>query len=194
MRIHTPLNAMKRAILCFALLLAPLSTSLAQTSLLSGQGNLTSTTSALPGFFIGQLSWSFLLPTSPTPASFAAAGFQLSPVTGMFTQGATTLGVTGLFEAYTPGNSGGFSFYSIGFPLLFTGGLQLFTGATNAPTFAAGTYPLTTWVGGFPPLITTREVVISNSVVPEPSTFALSAAGLVGLLAFARRRRRRSVA
>ena len=185
MRIHPPLNAMKRAILCFALLLAPLSTSLAQTSLLSGQGNLTSTTSILPGFFIGQLSWSFLLPTSPTPAFFNALGFRLSPVTGMFTQGATTLGVTGLFEAYTPGNSGGFSFYSIGFPLLFTGGLQLFTGATNAPTFAAGTYPLTTFA-----VITAREVVISSSVVPEPSTFALSAAGLVGLLAFARRRRR----
>ena len=190
MRIHPPLNAMKRAILCFALLLAPLSTSVAQNSLLSGYGNLTSTTSQLPGFSASPLSWSILLPTSPTPAVFGPTFFNLSGVTAVLTQGATTLGVTGAFAAYTTGIGGGFFFGSAFFPFFATDGPQLFTGATSAPTFAAGTYPLTTWVGGFPPLITTREVVISNSVVPEPSTFALSAAGLVGLLAFARRRPR----
>ena len=185
MRIHPPLNAMKRAILCFALLLAPLSSSVAQTSLLSGQGTLTSTTSMLPGFFIGSLSWSILLPTSPTPAVFGPTFFNLSGVTAVLTQGATTLGVTGAFAAYTTGIGGGFFFGSAFFPFFATDGPQLFTGATSAPTFAAGTYPLTTFG-----VITTREVVISNSVVPEPSTFALSAAGLVGLLAFARRRPR----
>ena len=187
MRIHTPLNAMKRAILCLALLLAPLSTSVAQNSLLSGQGTLASTTSILPGFSTSLLSWSILLPTSPSPAFFGSAFFQLNGVTAVFTQGATTLGVTAVFGAYTTGNLGGFFFGDFFSPLFNTRGLQLFTGATSAPTFTAGTYSLTSLGGS--PLITTTEVVISNSVVPEPSTFALSAAGLVGLLAFARRRR-----
>ena len=172
--------------LCFLVLPAH---AFAQTTQVTGTGALTSASSDLPGILEGLLSYTILLPTSPTDAyeTGAVGGYEVENVFARFTQGDTEVELLGFFSWYPLDVGGGFEFWTEDFDFGFLLGVfadQIFVGPVEMPTFADGTYLVQDNIG----LIVTPEFTLTT--VPEPTSFVLLAAGLVFVGAAARARRR----
>jgi hypothetical protein len=126
-----------------------------------------------PGFSTD--SFSFDLPSTPTPTVYSFGAFDIGGVEVTFD------GTTSSEDVVFAG-----SFLAIGDNYIFSGTAPLFTGPGYDPTFILGTFDMFEDPQGIGTLAVTD---ISNpSTVPEPSTFALFGTGVVGLAGFARRR------
>lgn len=174
----------KRILVFAALLLLPTRT-FAQTSIVQGTGTLLDETTDLPGFSTSLLSYTIIVPTSPTDAYEMGFGYEIDHAFARFIQNGTMVEFTGFFTWFTLEEGGGFEFWGNDFLLgLFAD--QIFVGPVETPTFVDGTFPVEASIG----LIESLEFTIT-SVVPEPSTLLLFAFGFV-VLASAQKSRKRT--
>lgn len=127
-------------------------------------------------------NFSFTLDSSPTVASFNSTMFQSNGVNVIF--GGTPKSDNISF--YTVGNGGGLAdLMGNGQFNLF--GAQLFTGSTNFPMFATGSFDLKSSAGA-------SAGTLTISAVPEPATWAMMLIGFGAMGASLRRRPRRASA
>lgn len=160
--------------------------SLARTLVASAAlGALATPASAVNRLFTisGAPDASFELPASPVPDLVFPDAFRIASVSGTLNGNP----VTAIMEFYLAGSGGGVcagTFCS----LLDLCGPQLFSGATDAPTFVLGDYQMTDFLGN-----PTGRLVISEvgggGTVPEPGTWAMLVAGF-GMVGCALRTRR----
>jgi hypothetical protein len=164
----------------------------AQQVTLSGTGTFPALPSVL-GLAPGTFAFSFLLPHEPSPlASIPEITFQLGGVTGVFTQGPTSIPLTGDLFFFTPAAGGMFEFDVGTVVLLAPFGTQIFTGSTSAPTFMPGSYVPTDPLGSGEASVASVNVAITQSTIPEPSAVLLLATGLLATAGAARRQVRGS--
>lgn len=155
----------------------------AQTVSFSGHGHSYAQIADIPA---GDFSFQYLLPQSPTPFSSIPDGTFDGFSMGKIVQGTTVYTDTDDLVFFTSGHGGGFAIRRSGnVALTSVGGLPLFTGPTDSPTFALGTYTGSTQRGNQTKI---SDVTISST--PEPTSMALLGTGLVGLVPMVRRRRK----
>ncbi len=157
----------------------------AQNVTFSGHGTSSTTYGALqPGAFY----FSFLLPQNPVPDLTGPDEFTLDGVAGTVTQGTATTSVAGTLGFFVSGAGGGFEMSLDTSYVASALGPQLFTGSTETPTFATGTY--TGFSLGAPDVTNTTISDVSITSTPEPGELTLLGTGLVALAPIVRRRRR----
>jgi hypothetical protein len=175
----------------------------AQEVTIAGTGTFATAPGFPPGFTSGPFTFSLVLPQSPTglpifpmpggalPELFTIGGPGV-PVT--FVQGANTIVAQGAFSAYTAAGQGGIRFAIPGITYFSPVGPVVFTGTVATPTFTPGVYIPTGTRGGptegQPSVSTITSFSITATAVPEPSTVALTATGLLTVAGAAYRRRR----
>jgi hypothetical protein len=169
----------KRLLLALSLIAATSPALPAQSVVVSGSGNLTSSSTALPGFTPGVLNYSILLPTSPSPVSVSPVTWTFSNAIATFTQGATVLQFTASFVGYSSAGGGGFNVSHSFDSLLDLAGPQIFTGSISSPTLVSGAFTGISTVFGR--IQSTQFTIGSPTVVPEPSTLAMLTIGCVVL-------------
>jgi hypothetical protein len=128
---------------------------------------------------LSNASWQ--LDSNPIPILFGPSNFSIFSVPVSY-GGAPVL--TSL--QFNTATSGG-GVFGTG-PFTSTGGPQLFSGPTSAPTFLQGTFDLS---GGprYPQFTLTISALTTSGAVPEPASWAMMIAGF-GLVGGAMRRRR----
>ena len=165
----------------------------AQNVVLSGTGFGPGT----PTYHGFAFSFSFVLPQSPVPILVGSNYFRVASVSGSETQGnqTTNLGVDTLH--FFNGGLGGFQFTGpSGGPFGFFGDLvngsgPMFTGNTAHPTFLPGSYSFQDESIAYGGVVTSATISAATTVstTPEPSTVALLATGLAGIVPMIRRKR-----
>ena len=124
----------------------------------------------------------FVLPASPMPDTVFADAFRIASVDGILNGNPFNT----FMEFYVASSGGGVCAGTF-CGLLDLYGPQLFSGATDAPTFVPGDYQMADFLGN-----PTERLVISEvggGVVPEPGTWAMLIAGFSLVGAGLRRRR-----
>jgi PEP-CTERM motif len=133
----------------------------------------------------GTNTFTWVLPTNPTPGSYAIGlGFALNNISFSETgSGGTTTG-TGTMDFFNGANTGGFDLWVGNYNYLINAyGPQLYSGLESAPTMLAGPFAVVVDYsnGTAPPVYGTSGNATS---VPEPGTLPLLAIGLAIALAF----------
>lgn len=136
------------------------------------------------------VTFTFSLPSSPTPSNVYTDDFEIDPVDYAVNGVAQTPGFVAFYDS---NQGGGLVLADSTETVLFgTSGDPVYTNSLSNPTFLLGTFPELGGAGSG--LLTTDDVTLTISdspiaATPEPGTLALLGTGAAGLLGILRRRR-----
>jgi hypothetical protein len=135
----------------------------------------------------GKTTYTFDLPSNPTPLGSDGFEFYLAAPAGM-----PTSFITFYSKQYSGGFSAGTGINDLGGTNLFDlSGAQLYSGSVKSPQFVLGTYDFIPFTGDFGASTLTISPI---SATPLPAALPLFAGGLgaLGLLGWCRRRKQRT--